>query len=593
MALGRRPRQHEEVSDRRARHVAVSLLLAVVASAVAAAAWRVQLDFTTTEHVLETVGGLSLVAAALVVRWQRVDNRLVWLLYAAGLLWFVGDFQHLPDETWLADLAWAWSGWHSAVLVWAVLAFPTGVLRTTAARVLAGSALGLMLARSLSRTFLHVPSDPAGFGTRNRYLPITDDTAWRWSEDILAWGITVATFLSLVAVCVRMSRASAPGRRMLAPVLVAATALSIATAYSTRSGWNAPLLGLRSIDVVTGTYVVIAASMAFGLLRLRHLRGSVIDLVKQLGGDVRPDRIGDALAQVLGDVRVQLLAWSPERAEYVDESGRPTTPPAPTPERAVTAIEYAGTPVAVLVHDLVLLEDPALVEGVTAAVRLAVHNETLHAQLRAQLAEVAASRARIVEAADAERRRIERNLHDGAQQRLLAVAVGLNIALQRLPDHADHDARVAMKHAVTELGGAIDELRALARGLHPAILSEAGLVPALESLTDRATGDVELICELVEEPPLQHATAVYFAVSEALSNITRHANAQHVQVTVQQREGVLVVTVTDDGVGGADLEAGTGLLGMRDRIRTLGGELRLRSDEGGTQVEVTLPCASS
>ncbi|MGI8901266.1 MAG: sensor histidine kinase [Nocardioides sp.] len=579
------------MSDRRNRHLAVSLLLAAAAVIVAAAAWRAQRDFTAGERALETLGGLSLVLAALVVRWQRVDNRLVWLLYAAGVAWFVGDFQHATDA-WLAELAWAWSGWHEALLVWAVLAYPTGVLRNACERALTVTAFGLLVARSLSRTFLHVPADPAGYGTRNRYLPITDGTLWRASEDWLAWGMAGVTVLSLGAVVYRMFQASATGRRMLAPVIVAATALSIAVVYNAGSGWNAPLLGLRTADVVTGTHVVIAAAMAIGLLRLRHVRGAVIDLVKLLGGVARPERIGDALAQMLGDERVQLLAWSPERNRYLDDAGRPADLPEPTSERAVTVIEYAGTPVAAMVHDLVLLEDPGLVEAVTAAIRLAVHNETLHSQLRGQLAEVAASRARIVEAADAERRRIERNLHDGAQQRLLSVAVGLNIALQRLPDQADPNARAAMKHAVAELGGAIDDLRTLARGLHPAILSESGLGAALESLADRAPCHIQLTCELVEEPPLHVATAAYFAVSEALTNVTKHAHAQHMSVVVEQRPAELVVSVIDDGAGGASLSGGTGLQGMKDRIRTLGGELRLVSDAAGTKVEVTLPCAS-
>jgi signal transduction histidine kinase len=590
MALVCRSRQHESVSEGRTRHVAVSLLLAVAAVIVAAAAWHAQRDFTVAERGLETVGGLSLALAALVVRWQRVDNRLVWLLYAAGLAWFVGDFQHTSEPR-LAELAWAWSGWHEALLVWAVLAFPTGNLRNAWDRALTWTGVGLLLARSLSRTFLHVPPDPAGFGTRNRYLPITDDSLWRVSEDWLAWGVAAVVLLGLSAIAYRMSRASGPGRRMLAPVVVAAMALSIAVGYDAASGWNAPLLGQPTADVVTGTHVVIAAAMAIGLLRLRRVRGSVIDLVRQLGGVARPERISDALAQVLGDERVQLLAWSPERGAYVDEHGRPADLPEPTSERAVTVIEYAGTPVAAMVHDLVLLEDPGLVEAVTAAIRLAVHNETLHSQLRGQLVEVAASRARIVEAADAERRRIERNLHDGAQQRLLSVAVGLNVALQKLPDQAEPAARAAMRRAVSELGGAIDDLRTLARGLHPAILSESGLGAALESLADRASCHVDLTCELVDEPPLHIATAAYFAVSEALTNATRHARAHHLEVVVEQRAAELVVRVTDDGAGGASLAGGTGLQGMRDRIRTLGGELRLQSDAGGTRVEVILPCA--
>ena len=260
----------------------------------------------------------------------------------------------------------------------------------------------------------------------------------------------------------------------------------------------------------------------------------------------------------------------------------------------MTHIERHGEPVAVLVHDSALLEDPGLVNAVVAAVRLTIDNEQLQAELEEQLAEVAASRARIVAAADEERRRIERDLHDGAQQRLVAVALALRLAETRLGDDSDPAVRDVLAQGVKDLGEAIDELRDLARGVHPAILSESGLVAALESLVDRSPFPVRLDVDIASEPPSAIAATAYFAVCEALSNVAKHANADDVTVLAVDGDGRLRILVVDDGIGGADPAEGSGLRGIADRVATVGGRVRVESIVGtGTRFEVELPCASS
>jgi PAS domain S-box-containing protein len=213
-----------------------------------------------------------------------------------------------------------------------------------------------------------------------------------------------------------------------------------------------------------------------------------------------------------------------------------------------------------------------------------------HEVTEAQLAEVRASRARILEAADRARRDIERNLHDGAQQRLVSVALGLRIWLTR---HADlpADCRSAVEDALAELGTGLGELRDLARGLHPAVLTDHGLERALQAVTQRAGVPVELETALPEQRlPLSVEAAVYFAVSEALTNVARYADATHAWVCVEANHSHLDVTVRDDGVGGAELDAGSGLQGLRDRLSALNGTLEIVSPAGaGTEVRARLP----
>jgi signal transduction histidine kinase len=255
----------------------------------------------------------------------------------------------------------------------------------------------------------------------------------------------------------------------------------------------------------------------------------------------------------------------------------------------VTVLEHDGNPIAALVHDRSLLDDPELVQAVGAAASLALENARLQAELRAQLEEVRASRARIVSAGDAERRRLERDLHDGAQQRLLGVRLALQLARGRLADGgAVTDELLA--EVDTEVVDALEELRVLARGIHRAILTEEGLAAALAALARRAPVPVELtVCPQRLPAPVE-ATA-YFVAAEALANVAKHANACRVAIEVTRRNGTLGVQVADDGVGGAD-PGGAGLRGLRDRVEALDGRLEIESPSGGgTRVSAAIPCA--
>jgi len=231
--------------------------------------------------------------------------------------------------------------------------------------------------------------------------------------------------------------------------------------------------------------------------------------------------------------------------------------------------------VAALVHDPALLEDPGLINGVLAAVRLTADNERLRDEVDRQLIEVAASRSRILDAGDAERRRIERDLHDGAQQRLVTIGLALRLTEARLGKDADPQMRSDLVQAV-----------------HPSILTEAGLAAALESLADRTPVPVHLQVDLPGDlaPPI--AATAYFAVAEALTNIAKHARAQTVEVLASSTEERVEIVVVDDGVGGASEGAfGSGLRGIADRVAAVGGSMHVHSPAGGgTRMELNLPC---
>jgi signal transduction histidine kinase len=281
----------------------------------------------------------------------------------------------------------------------------------------------------------------------------------------------------------------------------------------------------------------------------------------------------------------------PERGSYVDSRGRPFELPPPDSDRAVTVLGPADAPVAALMHDPVLLERGGLLEAAGAAARLALENERLQAELRAQLAELRASRARIVQAGDDERRRLERNLHDGAQQRLLGLGLALQLARAKVGIEANGGAEL-LSEAEDELRRALDELRELARGIHPAILTDQGLGPALRSLAERSLVPVAIAVpgDRLEEPI---EAAAYFLVSESLANAAKYAYASAVRVNVSRRNGVTIVDVDDDGVGGADPAIGSGLRGLSDRVQALDGTFRLDSPPGGgTHIHAVIPCAS-
>lgn len=344
---------------------------------------------------------------------------------------------------------------------------------------------------------------------------------------------------------------------------------------------------------------IAAVPVAFlaGLLRRRLARSEVGRLVVELGVGTPANRLQSALARTLGDPSVEVAYWTPDTGRYVGADGQAVAMP-DNASRAITLIERAGCRVGALVHDPALHDEPVLLAAVSAAAGLSMENERLHAEIRVRLDEVQASRARIVQAADAERLRVERNLHDGAQQRLVTLTLALSMARRQLTDAPGQRGPDAVRcldallaEAAGELSSALRELRELARGLHPAILVDEGLGAAIEALADRSAVPVTITGEIHGRLPAPVEAAAYYVVSESLANVGKYAEASAVTVHAARERHRLVIEVTDDGVGGARARPGSGLEGLTDRVAALDGQLTVESPAAhGTRVSASLPC---
>jgi len=343
-------------------------------------------------------------------------------------------------------------------------------------------------------------------------------------------------------------------------------------------------LALLAVPVAVLT---IAGLVAAGQALRRLVRMLLLAPQAVAGGPVR-----ELLAESLGDRTLSIAYWLPDREIFVDEGGHPVSLPDPGSGRAWTAVERDGRRVAAILHDAELDTGPELVQAAAAAASLALDNERLKADLRARVEELRVSRVRIVEAADAARRRIERDLHDGAQQQLVSLALDLRLLKARL---RDAEAASVVDELADKLAVALAELRELARGIHPVVLTAQGLGPAVRSVASRTAVPVDVNVELGEDerlsPPIE--AAAYFLVAEALTNVVRYAEASSARVDVRREPEEVVVEVRDDGVGGADMAAGSGLRGLADRIAALEGTLRVQSPPGGgTLVEARIPCGA-
>ncbi len=306
-------------------------------------------------------------------------------------------------------------------------------------------------------------------------------------------------------------------------------------------------------------------------------------------GSAQPEGIEAVLREALGDPALLLLVWLPDHGVHADVTGVERAVPVPGGGRTVTAVGRGAAPLGVIVHAERLRERPGLLADVVRSAALPVEVVRLRCELRRRLDEVEESRARIVRAGYEERRRLERDLHDGAQQRLVALGMSLR-RVQRRPG-ADPEVVTALDGAVGEIGEAVAGLRAIARGLRPGAL-DAGLGPALADLARRSPLPVAVDGPPEGLPPEIEAAA-YYVVCEAVANAVKHADATRVDVSARRRGAGLVVRIADDGCGGAAAPAGGGLAGLADRVAAHGGTMSVASPPGrGTLLEVVLPCGS-
>jgi signal transduction histidine kinase len=483
--------------------------------------------------------GCVLIACGVLAWERRAQSRVGPLMSLAGFTWFLGSA--FEPALFL----------HRGPLVHLHLSYPTGRVPTRLVGVVVVAAYAGAAVEPLAR------------------------------NDALTLALSAAVAIAAVHTFLGTS---GPARKAGGAALAAALAFAVvlaAGAVVRLAGWDADRTVLWAYELVI---VSVAIVLLVDLLRGRWADAAVTGLVVDLGAAEGGGTLRNKLARAVGDPSLVVGYRLAESGAFVDDAGRLVELPSPGSGRTVTAIDERGERIAVIVHDETLLADRNLVESAAAATRIAVSNARLQAEARARAVELEASRRRIVEAGDAQRRRLEEDLRLGAERRLETVRTLM--AEARSMSATDGEAIDALEQ---ELDEARRELREFGQGVHPAALTDAGLMPAVALLAERSrvsaavTGSVERLPGPIE-------AALFFVCSEALANAAKHASASLVTIEIGEERGQVVLAIGDDGVGGASVDGGTGLRGLADRMEALGGTLSVESPPGaGTRLVVELP----
>jgi signal transduction histidine kinase len=520
---------------------------------------------------LDLLVAVTTITAGVVALDKRPGNRIGWLMVAMAVAWIVPPYTAFGVPA-LTSVVLAVNSLYFAFAAHLVLAYPGGRLQTGLERVLV--ALIYLAYAWIQLAWLALPSGSAVVEA----LPVIG----------LVQRMVLAP-LFVVAVLLRFVRSSRIERRELMPLWTGAVLLAVIELLDVGSEASASSLQRMIYDLRSLLLVLLPLVFLYGLLTSRTAQSAVGALVLRLRDGVPPGQLAPLLAESIGDPSLRVLYATDRAGGWVSADQEQVADLARFEDRkhAVTVIERDGHPYAAMVHDRAVSD--TLVRGVASAAAISMENDRLHAELRAQLAEVRASRLRIVAAGDRERRRVERDLHDGAQQRLLALSMALRSARRQLEASGPGGTHV-LDAAEAELKLAIQELRELARGIHPTVLTDDGLEAAVRSLAARATVPVRVGFDVVGHPSKQTEATAYFAISECLANVAKHSGATSADVVARSQGDVLVVEVRDDGCGGASLEGGSGLSGLVDRVAASGGRLELRSPcSQGTCVRIELP----
>jgi signal transduction histidine kinase len=528
------------------------------------------------------VAGWSLVGAGLAAWARRPSSRFGPLVVASGLVWFLAGWNNPGIGAALAFTAGLVINAACAPLVGhAALVYPDGRLRSHLERVAVTIAYGgaVLALGILPALFFHPTGAGCGQCPANLLGAVDNAEAFRALNRVGVW-LGLAWTLLLVALAGwRLLRSTAARRRVTAPVLIPAVVYLTLVAWDFQHALDRGFLsndpGDRRLWLgQAAALVVLAVGVSWEWVRGRRTRSALARLVVELAASPPPGGLGAILADTLDDPSLQLL-YPLSDGGQVDARGRPAQP---RQEQAVTPLLRGGRTVALLAHRPGLLDDPGLVDEIAATARLALENERLQAQVRAQLEDLRASRTRIVEQGDAERRRLERDLHDGAQQRLVALALSLRLA--RLGCETDTDA-TALEQAEAEVRQALAELRGLAHGLYPAALAEEGLGAALEALAEQASSPLALGPLPRERFDPKVEAAAYFVVAEIL----KRSRPGHAAVDAARGDGRLVLKIV------TDQQPPQELTDLEDRVGALDGQLFVQPAlRGETRIHVDLPC---
>ncbi len=563
----------------------------LTALAVSAVFWS---DQPGDHVVIAFASGLAVAApiAVGIAVWRAGEYvRFGRLLVVWGLLDFIPVLSYSSDpELYSLGRVGVWIV--QPVAIAATLAFPSGRLRAPADR-----AIVLLMGATVS--FLYLPTallverypEPGLWTTCGERCP---ENAFQIVESepafVEAWvrplreGLTVLAFLLVVVVLARRLRTSSElARRLVAPVLAVAIARSAAMVTGLPIRRAAP----DATEVLSWIYVLglpaLAVAFYVGIVRSRLFAGAALqELARRLRRETPAGDLQGILAETLEDPTLEVAYWLPDPPErWVDATGREVRLPSGD-ARAVTQIRENGRRVAAFVHDPALGEQRAFVEAAGSFALAALESERLRTQVDTSLADLRESRARIQAAADDERRRIERDLHDGAQQRLVALRVRLELAAETVRDDPEAGAR-ALRQLGEETEDVLAEVRSLAQGIYPPVLADGGLEDAVRAIARRGTVPVRVTTRGLGRYPPEVEAAVYFCCLEALQNVAKHApGARAVSLTVVD-DGGLRFEVRDDGPGlaGGPPSGGQGLTNMRDRLAAVGGELTIDSEPGG------------
>ncbi len=540
---------------------------------------------------LTLVVGASLMGSGLGAWRAWPENMVGPVMVFTGFAWFAGLLTEAssPLPYTIGELIqYVWI----VGFIYLLLCFPSGRLPGAIDRGLVAFAVVLAVGVELvamlygNKTGLRCSACP-----NNLLHAFSNNARAQGMLDLQRIGAALLALGTIMVLGARWWRASAPQRRAVTPVLVAGTLTLLALTATVVDDLAGNPLGSYPAEVffyITAT-VPIAVLVVF--LQRRLARGQVAGLVVQLGEQSTSADLRTALARALGDPSLELAFWYPAEAGYIRADGRHVELPEEGQDRRSTFVEHDGQPIAVLLHDSALEHNAELVQSVCAAASLALENERLHAELRARLVELQASRARLVEATDAERRRIERDLHDGTQQRLVSIAMSLGLLESKLPIQPDAAAPI-VRQTREALALALAELRELTHGILPPLLTERGLPAALEELARSAALATHLQVRVEGRLSDQVESAAYFVASEALANAAKHSHGSEVRIAAIRDGDKLMVDVADDGIGGASAGGGSGLRGLADRVEALGGQLTVSSPPGrGTTLRAEIPCA--
>ena len=564
---------------------------AIVAVPRGQAPLRTYAGASTPALALDLTAGLALLAAGSVAWIQPRLRRTASLTLLAGVVWFAPDWEGWEGgPTIVRSLGVVTAPIFLALVLHLTLGYPSGRVRPRSARLALGAAYSIAGVVGIGWALFRDPfADPGcwRYCGANAFLLHGDaglalGLRGVWLRASLAIGLLLA-----VAAVLRIAVAHRDDRRRLLPVLAPAALVGLAEAAYAVALWRtrfedpqqtqfALVFGARSLAAAA-----LGLGLAWGALAARRARAAVDRLTAELRATPPAGTLADRLAATLGDPQLEVAYWLPNLQRHVDGRGAEVEFPVARNGRVTTPIVRGGDPVAIVVHDAALLDGELLGETMGASAQLAVENERLHAEVVARLEDLRESRARIVEAADAERRRLERDLHDGAQQRLLALSFDLRLAAAAASSGGDAGTARLLASALEETQTALDELRDLARGIYPAILTESGLGPALATLVDSAPIAVTLddVSNARYAPAVE--TTAYVAVLEAIDDAASRS-ASFADVRVRRRDDRLVVTVDDDGRARA-----SELTRLEDRVGALGGRLEL--DQRALRAEI--PCA--